>query len=577
MTSNIIRELRNDDEILQYLQEEIQMKGRQNELLLQKGVYRLVSEDKFVKCNILHLSLKQGRSKAVLFKLIEIGGRELVMQKDGNGNSALQIVFKNDSYVQVPNEVVSKLIEIGGRELVMMRDDIGDTALHSACTMRKGVPIQVLSKLLEIGGPEIVMVRDDDGDTALHYACVSQASIEVISKIIDIGGFDLVMAKNKCGNTALHYTCTTLFSAEVVFKLIEAGGEDLVVEKDKNEYTALHKVFIHNDGNHDANGTISTKVVSKLVEIGGRNYVIEKNYHGDTALHLACRHNFSTALVSKLIDIGGQELVLETNHFGNTPLHDACKNQPSNFDVISQLIEIGGRAIVREKNNNGLHALHYFYTHQDDEYHITTFDEDFLLIVREGITAQIGGEFGIGGLFNVVQNDDVQREIYEKWQNFAPSLEIVMKTLHPPPPLLHAALIAGAPQHIILDITNRFNCVLIKDSMNRYPIDLAVAQGFEWNKGMQELLEATAAAQKRSSVFTAAHHGLKWINHMDEEVELHLSELEDRVDDLTGLRLFMLAAMGNASDLSSVYGIMKRSPETTTYVNRKKRKRRINL
>ena len=171
------------------------------------------------------------------------------------------------------------------------------------------------------------------------------------------------------------------------------------------------------------------------------------NDDGDTALHLACRHNFSIKLVSRLIDIGGRELVAETNNFGDSPLHDACKNELSPVNVISKLVDIGGKVIICDWNNDGLHALHCFYTQDYDEYHNTTFSNCFILILKAGIAMDIGGKFEIGGLFNVIPNDnEVQRQIYDKSEHFVPSLVIVIATLQtPPPPLLHTAIIAGAP------------------------------------------------------------------------------------------------------------------------------------
>ena len=183
MSFNIFREFSSDDELLQYFHEEIQMQGRHDELLQQRSVYRIAPNiNMFVGCNILHLSLKYGRSKAVLFKLIEIGGRELVMQKDGYGYNVLQIIFQNihdTLHTQVPIEVVLELIEIGGREIVMERDSEGLTILHNLCTIQEA-PIEVVSKLLDIGGRELAMVGDNDNDTALHYACIVKAPIEVI-------------------------------------------------------------------------------------------------------------------------------------------------------------------------------------------------------------------------------------------------------------------------------------------------------------------------------------------------------------------------------------------------------------
>ena len=40
----------------------------------------------------------------------------------------------------------------------------------------------------------------------------------------------------------------------------------------------------------------------------------------------------------------------------------------------------------------------------------------------------------------------------------------------------------------------------------------------------------------------------------------HFEQVVDGLNDVAGLRLFMLAAMGNNCDLSSIYALMKLSP-----------------
>ena len=80
---------------------------------------------------------------------------------------------------------------------------------------------------------------------------------------------------------------------------------------------------------------------------------------------------------------------------------------------------------------------------------------------------------------------------------------------------------------------------------------------------MQELIEATAAGQQRPSTYVAAQYGLEWNNHMSEIVESHVEEVLEGVDNITGLHLFMLAAMGNSCDLSSIYGMMRLSPSSS--------------
>ena len=90
----------------------------------------------------------------------------------------------------------------------------------------------------------------------------------------------------------------------------------------------------------------------------------------------------------------------------------------------------------------------------------------------------LGGEFGIGGLFNVA-NSKIQDKIYEKWEKFSPALKSALGLLqghHQQPPILHAAILAKAPLHVILNIITQFEySVLQTDSLNR----CALAVGFK--------------------------------------------------------------------------------------------------
>ena len=87
-------------------------------------------------------------------------------------------------------------------------------------------------------------------------------------------------------------------------------------------------------------------------------------------------------------------------------------------------------------------------------------------------------------------------------------------------------------------------------------------EGLGWSEGLREVIEATSVLQQhRTSIYTAAWYGLKWNNHMKELSEANVSEIMNGHDDgLTGLNLFMVAAMGNCHDLSAIYGMMRMNP-----------------
>ena len=74
----------NDDELLHYLHEEIQMKGRHKEVMVR-------NENDQTRPSVLQNALELQKSTQVTMKLIEIGGRELLMEKC-NGKNALHML-----------------------------------------------------------------------------------------------------------------------------------------------------------------------------------------------------------------------------------------------------------------------------------------------------------------------------------------------------------------------------------------------------------------------------------------------------------------------------------------------------
>ena len=137
-----------------------------------------------------------------------------------------------------------------------------------------------------------------------------------------------------------------------------------------------------------------------------------------------------------------------------------------------------------------------------------------------------------------------------------------------PPAILHAAILAKSPLHVIEHIITHFKySILHSDSSNRCPLVLAnEEEGLNWNEGLRQIVEATAVAQQchpSESVYTAAKYGLKWRYHMKELAEANMNEMTNGHDKLTGLHLFMVAAMDAHHDLSAIYSMIRMMPEKT--------------
>ena len=337
-------------------------------------------------------------------------------------------------------------------------------------------------------------------------------------------------------------------------KMKQSQRQQLTTGRDEFGRTAFQKAL---------NLKKSERVVLKLIEVGGLELVTQKDVDGCTAFYWACMRKASIKVILKLIEVGGREIVMAKNNNGYTTLHCAC-NFKLTTEVFKKLIEIGGHQLLKEKNMDGRIALHsgcFIFSSINSD----TYNDCLILLIKEGILAQVGGEFGIGGFFNCCAPNDVvvQNRIYEEWDDFAPLIETAFKSLskEQKPPILQAAIIAKAPKHIIKDIINRFDCIWAKDSLNRHPIDVAIKEKFGFDELMQQI-EAIAISQKRPVIHMAAEFGLKWRSHMRELSELNPEEILNGSDNCTGLRIFMLAAMNDGcTDLSSIYGLMRISPE----------------
>ena len=114
----------------------------------------------------------------------------------------LKLAFEQE----ISTKVITKMIEIGGHQLVMEKDKKGGTALYYACLHKASTPL--IMKIIEIGGRPLVMEKDQYGFNAFRDACRYKASTRAIMKMIDFGGNQLVMEKNSYyGYNILHIVC----------------------------------------------------------------------------------------------------------------------------------------------------------------------------------------------------------------------------------------------------------------------------------------------------------------------------------------------------------------------------------
>jgi hypothetical protein len=130
--------------------------------------------------------------------------------------------------------LIERMIDIGGKELVMQTDYDGESSLHEACWQyNNGVPFKIIKSLIDKGGKELVTMMDNGGCTALQILCRGQVSIEVVEYFLQIGGGkELLFMKCSCGWNPLHEVCDFGHSLELTKYFVGIGGRELVLEKD---------------------------------------------------------------------------------------------------------------------------------------------------------------------------------------------------------------------------------------------------------------------------------------------------------------------------------------------------------
>ena len=616
---------------------------------------------------ILQVAMLQNASFNLIEKMVEMGGRELVMAKNVDEETALHLAFDENLFTSF--EVIDKLVQVGGKELVMARakpTSVNATALHLACVWKAST--QVVARLAKVGGKELVMAKHLNGMTALTFACIDDSPLEMIDTLIDIGGRELVMSTDVAGQSALHFASSNDVSIELLNRLIEVGGKELVLSSTSQPngmntlQTALNmnvktrietidslikvggKELVMTKYSEEFNMSIlhlaflvhaSDDVVKRLIEVGGRDILMATEFNGNTALHSACEDDASVDVVERMIELGGKELIMVKNSRGETALHTASHHasvdvveslikfgekdlfmeedfdektalhvavQYASSDVVKKLIELGGKNLIMKKDSDGKNALHTACEQEDISYrlilrlvevggkealednetddgetplgivleHMKFHDCIFQYLIVKGLEFKVGGEFGIGGLFNTWACHD-----YVKWADkFAPFLEwIIQMREFNPLPILHAAIKSELPFEIIQDIINRFEFSLtVVDSLGRNPIQV-INDAYHDDYPKQKLIiTAFTKGKRRLPINLAALYGVKWSWGVKGLMEESLVNDENWQDGETGLYPFMLAAMGGESvesDLDTIYELARRMPELVKMFNDK--------
>ena len=397
-------------------------------------------------------------------------------------------------------------------------------------------------------------------ESVLHYACKYNLPIEIVTKLIEKGDQELLLMKCARSKTALHYACKTgADSLEIVNALIDAGGKELVMQKTFDGETALFDA-VENDA--------PMEVISRLLEEGDDDILFQTNTHGQNVLQVVSGWPTSSDTIRELIRLGGKELVMtqSTTAFGITALDQICMNTDIPIDIISMLIDIGGKELVMMKRGKHFVTVWFecVYMEEPEERRLPENTQRLILLFcalaspNEGDEEDIY-EFGIGNLYG--DFDSIGRQAWD--EVWVPAIQEVHQQ-YPNAPLLHAALIHESKPFVIKDLVTRFDdsMILVKDSHKRYPIDIAIGKGLQWEDGMKEIFDKFTSIQQatvQNKLLFAIRHSMKWkqgMKYILKESKEHISS----VDRMTNLYPFMLAASEQKCDLDSVFNLIQANP-----------------
>lgn len=164
--------------------------------------------------------------------------KEALMRGDFLGWTALHFACKNNA----PDDIVYSMIEIGGKDIVMQKNNGGVTALNIKCV--HGTSYNVFKKLVDVGGKELILAKDDDDWTVLHDLANNiekhEDAAEKIQLLLSAAGDDAkYLLESKCDFEGMQRSAleiaTDKEASEDVLKILrgETLGSEIEAETEK--------------------------------------------------------------------------------------------------------------------------------------------------------------------------------------------------------------------------------------------------------------------------------------------------------------------------------------------------------
>ncbi len=515
--------------------------------------------------SILHLILRIDKQNYNLIKkIVDIGGRKLIMKKCPSGWNGLCSAF----ICNAPSNVIFLLLNIGGKDLLLEENNTGSTILERIILMRSDEE-NLISEIVRIGGRELINVRIDGGLSILELLLRTRAKYctDIVKTIMDIAGEEIISNTDKSGWNCLHIACLYNAPIEIIELLLQFGGNDMVMKRDKYGSTPL--LLLSSFEN--------VSVMQKLAEVGGKELLMIQNYAGSNILHKVCaaKNGDVTNFIKMLLEVGGKDLALSKTSCpgffaGWTALHYLCLKQAPT-QTISALIDAGEAEILNTTNSLGKIPLHQIIdlTYSPHQTHTCSIIK---LLIEKGIEYNIGGEYSFGGLF-LTRKDEIyskQNSLFNsviddgKWKDLILPILAKIDKKQASLPILQSVITSGrASAQIISDIIENFRgSAGRKNRQGCVPLDIAIREGLQWQRGTKLILEAFADESARPKLNIGCEYGLKWINGMNEVLLMDMKNL-GVCDEQKGLYPFMLAAAGEGrNDVDVIFETMRRTQNT---------------
>jgi hypothetical protein len=168
-------------------------KSRRTGLKKKKSLLKVGRKNLKVNRKEQSFGQRQEQGLLLLDLMIDYGGKEFVMKTENDTRpkshswyrrsvmckqgSLLHAICKtkiHDENEALLIEIVNKLLDIGGKELVVMRDILGQTVLYEAIFNQSSIEL-ITKKIVEVGGEELIMREKQAMDLA--FATFSQINI----------------------------------------------------------------------------------------------------------------------------------------------------------------------------------------------------------------------------------------------------------------------------------------------------------------------------------------------------------------------------------------------------------------